>query len=314
MLSDPEGTLQVREADLGSARLVYFQGASGHHYAGVLYTPASPVRGVVVHVHGTLGNFYANPFIQELADEYNRCGLGLLSFNLRAHDGVAEGVSGLVLEYVGGCLTGFGSCVDDIASACEFVRSSGYQVAALQGHSLGCERVLAYVCESSVDIPLVLLCPVDTIGNQVRWDQHALNAVAPLQDDSVLDLENAIVLRTDIYGALGRSEDWQYPIPTTEEAWRSLFQSEYAAFFAAGATSERLARTCTNATGLIVASPNDSFVAEPWKDFAELLDDRFPKMARFSDIACDHDLQGVSEQIADAVIGVLEPTRGGIST
>ena len=110
---------------------------------GLVFSPPRP-RLAIVHVHGSLGNFYQQPFIRVFANRLARHGIALLSFNLTAHDGITEGynVAG-DMRYIGGSLAAFASCLDDLDALVRVARTLCPQV-VLQGHSLGCDRVLFY--------------------------------------------------------------------------------------------------------------------------------------------------------------------------
>ena len=58
---------------------------------GIEFRPKT-AKAVVVHVHGSLGNFYHQPFLKEFARDWNKRGIALISYNLRSHDGIAEGL------------------------------------------------------------------------------------------------------------------------------------------------------------------------------------------------------------------------------
>ena len=101
-------------------------------------------RLAIVHVHGSLGNFYQQPFIRMFANHLAQHGVALLSFNLTAHDGVSEGYTpDREMRYVGGSLSRFETCLEDLDALLRFAGSICPQV-VLQGHSLGCDRVLFY--------------------------------------------------------------------------------------------------------------------------------------------------------------------------
>ena len=57
---------------------------------GIVFSPPN-ARLAIVHVHGSLGNFYQQPFIRVFANRLARHGIAVLSFNLTGHDGVSEG-------------------------------------------------------------------------------------------------------------------------------------------------------------------------------------------------------------------------------
>lgn len=152
--------------------LVKFKNRSGLFLDGLyFYNPEN--YHVIIHVHGSFGNFYSNTFINIMAKTYNTKGINFLSFNLTQHDGIAEAVreQGNICgwEYVGYSISDYNSCIDDISGACDYVKNRNNNIIILQGHSLGCNRVLYYVKESGCDYPIVLLSPTNSLELQRRW-------------------------------------------------------------------------------------------------------------------------------------------------
>lgn len=152
--------------------LVKFKNRSGLYLDGLYFY--SPINHCcVVYVHGSFGNFYSNSFIKVMAEIYNARGINFLSFNLTQHDGIAEAVRERNFvcswEYVGYSISDYNSCIDDIHGALDFVRIRNNNNIILQGHSLGCNRVLYYVKESECECPIVLLSPTNSLELQKRW-------------------------------------------------------------------------------------------------------------------------------------------------
>lgn len=287
--------------------LRYYETRQGRHHVGILYAPQDPPLGIVLHVHGTLGNFYGNAFIQELARRYTAAGLALFSFNLQAHDGVVESVVRSRVEYVGGAISTFESCIEDIEEAVFFVSSLGFHVTALQGHSLGCERVLAFLEASGRGTPAILLCPVDTCSVQRKW--QSLNDASEPMDQSPIGRPKAIILRSDLYGAVGRKNEWTYPIPITEGAFRSLFDSHYSRYFSSEVLPLSTAEFCFSVEGLIISSPGDSFVDDHAGHMSRL-SRRYPRMKIFTSLTCDHDMATDHTEVARQVLTRLGVERG----
>ena len=152
--------------------LVKFKNHSGLYLDGLyFYSPQNHCS--VIHVHGSFGNFYSNSFIKIMAKIYNDKGLNFLSFNLTQHDGIAEAVREenrvFSWEYVGYSISDYNSCVDDIHGAIDYTKNRGNDVIILQGHSLGCNRILYYVKECGCEYPVVLLSPTNSLELQKRW-------------------------------------------------------------------------------------------------------------------------------------------------
>jgi len=149
--------------------LLSFTSRSGIWLDGILYAPPEAVnsKGVIVHVHGSFGNFYTNRWLRRMARIYVSAGFYFLVFNLSTHDGVAEAYvdRGEELKpeftYVGHSIRDFNTFADDIGGAVDFARGINANV-ILQGHSQGCDKIVGYAQTTGDAIPLVLFSPADT--------------------------------------------------------------------------------------------------------------------------------------------------------
>ena len=188
---------------------------------GIVFSPPNP-RLAIVHVHGSLGNFYQQPFIRVFANRLARHGIALLSFNLTAHDGVSEGYTpAQEMQYIGGSLSRFETCLDDLDALLCFA-SSICPIVVLQGHSLGCDRILFYAQQRATRIPLILLSPCDSHRLQEIWiaGETISEQAARLSSESDDDKQVNLVPATE-YGLAG-SGDWTYSIPISRDALLSI--------------------------------------------------------------------------------------------
>jgi pimeloyl-ACP methyl ester carboxylesterase len=109
---------------------------------------------LAIHVHGTWGNFYGNPFINATADLYNRLGYAFLSANFPGHDETA------VSENFDDFTPALDAWVDTMDTNASII---------LQGHSLGALKILRYMRDTrarTVDRiqAIVLLAPFDVVA------------------------------------------------------------------------------------------------------------------------------------------------------
>ena len=121
---DVRGTRGSRTSPSGRKLVAYgelltFQNERGLNLDGILWGPTSNST-VVVHVHGSHGNFYQNRWLRKFAAIYNHHDISFFSFNLTGHDGIAESVRRDRWEYIGGAFGAFEECVPDIAGALAF--------------------------------------------------------------------------------------------------------------------------------------------------------------------------------------------------
>lgn len=111
----------------------------------------------IMHLHGTWGNFYGNPFIDHFAEAYPSNGYSFLTVNNRGHD------EGSITERIR-------DSIKDVDTWLKFAADQGYRKVVLQGHSLGALKAVHYVrntdlSASPVEIPgIVLLSPFDAVA------------------------------------------------------------------------------------------------------------------------------------------------------
>jgi pimeloyl-ACP methyl ester carboxylesterase len=146
--------------------LVTFDSTTGMHLDGILYQKEANDT-TIVHVHGSFGNFYANQWLRVMAKLYGESGINFLSFNLTAHDGIVESYRTMGdnrlddFAYSGFSIVNFETCIEDIQGAINFVHPFSKRI-ILQGHSLGCDRVLYYLISQKANYDFILIGPADS--------------------------------------------------------------------------------------------------------------------------------------------------------
>ena len=213
-------------------RLISFINSNNLELIGLLFEPrVIATQTIVIHVHGNYGNFYNNKFIWYMSNIYTKNGISLLSFNLSAHDGLCEGYRLGDLDYIGGGVADYNESLLDIEAAIGFARQNGYKNIILQGHSLGCDKILDYIINKCHDtFKIVLLSPVDSYAVQTRWLKLHKNETIPQQIKRLKqrqDCNDASLRWLDIdeYGAEGLNAEWIYKIPVTQKALLSILES-----------------------------------------------------------------------------------------
>lgn len=151
------------------AELVRFNTSDGLELHGALFRPKSRSRTVIIHIHGWIGNFYENKFIEAIAQKAAKQGVALLSFNNRGtgivSDLIARKKHSVKYRRIGGSLERFQDCVIDISAAITFLRAKGFSSFILQGHSLGCQKAVYFMSRAGHRgvKALILLSPVDDV-------------------------------------------------------------------------------------------------------------------------------------------------------
>ena len=182
--------------------VVGFKATDGYIYKGLLYR-AKKSNKTIIHIHGACGNMLSFSSLINLAEGYLKCGYNMLTFDLRAHDCIAEGCwyedksPDPFFYYVGGSLETFESCIIDIESAINFVKPFSDEI-ILQGHSMGCERILTFQITQSTNYDTILISPCDGHQLQVEYiypktieaEIEELNAY---NDDELLPVNSFII-------------------------------------------------------------------------------------------------------------------------
>ena len=202
--------------------LVTFSTPTGFWLDGILYGD-DRASTTVVHVHGSLGNCYRNRFLRVMGKRYGEAGIRLLSFNLSSHDGLAEGYRNKdEFEYCGGSVVEFDRCLDDIAGAVAFAEESCDRI-ILQGHSMGCDRVLHYLLSRGGGYDCILLGPCDSYQLQKKWiGPESVEEQTERLKREALGTGELDWLPSREYGI--RSGDEDYIIPITRRALLSIME------------------------------------------------------------------------------------------
>ncbi len=220
-------------------QIIEFSSKTGLLLQGLLF---GGIRGAptVIHVHGSCGNFLSfSPILREASILTDR-GINLLSVNTSACDCIREGFRGSTYEYVGGAVSEFGECVGDIGGAVEYASAFSSKI-VLQGHSLGCDRIVYYQLSTADWRDTVLLSPCDSYhlhqiflgGETVEAHIARLKREYPLKDFSLLAPKE--------YGIRNKGED--YKIPITLRTFLSIAEGPPFQLFRLDQTSDYLVQS-----------------------------------------------------------------------
>lgn len=136
---------------------------------GLFTEPKSHSDTIVIHIHGTSGNFYWNSFYEPLTNSAIALGVSYLATNNRG-SGVYELEEGFLPH--GAALEHFENCLLDIDAWIEFVLSKGYKKIILEGHSFGTGKAVYYATKGRYKdtiAAVILLGFDDAYGVQERY-------------------------------------------------------------------------------------------------------------------------------------------------
>ena len=190
-------------------RIVAFCSTDGYKQKGFLVSsPTSHTT--IVHVHGSFGNFYENDFLQEMGKVYLRYGINFFSTNNRGHDGITEIYRNSKLDYVGAVYERLEDSIKDIAGAVKIAKRLTPNV-VLQGHSLGCVKVLHFLKTYHLNYDTILLSPSDPYQIQSNYNKTKTldNKISKLRLKAFCERELA---PKDEFGVKQRGASYYIPI------------------------------------------------------------------------------------------------------
>lgn len=138
---------------------------------GLLIEPTQPSKTILIHLHGSSGNFYGNSYFEELTNSVVDLGIAYLSTNNRGNH-VYELEKGSF--YYGVSLEKFEDCVLDIDAWIEFALNKGYENIILEGHSYGTEKIVYYMNKGKYADKVkgvTLLGFSDNVGTQLKYEK-----------------------------------------------------------------------------------------------------------------------------------------------
>jgi len=152
---------------------VRFKASDGVELQGWLSNTNS--KTAVIHIHGMSGNGYENVFLDYLREMYAKNNLSLFAIDTRGRGVSSSFKKGDDWKQGGSCFEIFEESVHDIYGALDYLRALGKTKFILQGHSLGCTKVVNFlVTQNPADIvKVVLLAPTDMVGWAASHPEHA---------------------------------------------------------------------------------------------------------------------------------------------
>ncbi len=143
---------------------VRFTASDDVELQGWLNNEASDIA--VVHIHGMSGNGYENYFLDNLRAMYAKHDISLFTIDSRGRGIISDFRQGDGWKHGGSCFELFEESAHDIRGAIDYLKSLGKTRFILQGHSLGCTKVVNFILNENVDGVKkgILLAPTDMTG------------------------------------------------------------------------------------------------------------------------------------------------------
>jgi hypothetical protein len=279
--------------------LVSFKNTNDYRMEGILYEADNSDK-TIIHIHGSYGNFYQAYFVKVMSKVYTEAGFNFLSFNLTCHDGFAEGYIGDTgFEYVGGALSEFSTSVSDIDGAIEFAKTFSKKI-ILQGHSLGCDRVVNYLLTSNHFFDFVLLAPCDSYRLQSKWI-HPLSVETQLEKLKTDEIyyKDFDWLPIKEYGVYSANEE--YILPITRKSLLSLLEGPAFKLFNITAQIEYF----LNMSGFVYIGGKDNLQTEKPETMFKFFQQRIANFKSFLVEEGDHMMKDKEQEVAEAIVAWL---------
>ncbi len=117
-------------------------------------------------IHGMGGNGYENYFLDGLRETAIKNNVTFFAIDTRGRGIVSDFRQSDSSKHAGSCFEIFEESFYDIEGAIDYLKSIGKNKFILQGHSLGCTKVVNYVLsKQALDVKkVILLAPTDMVG------------------------------------------------------------------------------------------------------------------------------------------------------
>lgn len=241
---------------------------------------------------------------------YCQSGIDLLTVNLSSHDGLAEGYYGVQLKYVGGGVADYNDSQKDIQAAVDFAKRRGYEEIILQGHSLGCDKIIEYAVSTHGDNKMILLSPVDSYAVQALWRKPEtveeqitrIEAMEFSERDNGWGKADLNWANKNEYGALGDCAEWVYQIPTTYDALIKILKGSAFHYLNLEKNPEySLSNKCIAFVG-----KKDGLQLHRQSVWIDYLRSKFTNLMVIDDLDADHDVVGVEEILINRIVRWIE--------
>lgn len=120
----------------------------------------------VIHMHGMSGNGYENYFLDNIRQAYAKKDISLFAIDSRGRGIISDFRQNDGWKHAGSCFEIFEESIHDIQGGINYLKTLGKTRFILQGHSLGCTKVVNFVLtQDTAGIEkVILLAPTDMAG------------------------------------------------------------------------------------------------------------------------------------------------------
>lgn len=192
----------------------------GYSLNGLLLKPKVKTKSIIIHFHGSAGNFYESTFYPYLFKLANDLNIAFLSTNNRGTDVYNVEIG---TKYAGAAIEIFEECLFDIDAWIEFALSIGYKNIILEGHSFGTNKIQYYALNGKYKKMvkgLILLGFTDSYGGQLKYleKNKQRNEDVLKEAEDLIKQNKPLQLLHDLYINWGE-------LPQTAQSYKSFMTS-----------------------------------------------------------------------------------------
>ena len=268
---------------------------------GLLAEPESGVKNsIIIHIHGTAGNFFCNDFYEERINSSLRLNCAFLTTNNRG-TGVYEIETGTIPH--GASCEIFEDCLLDIDAWIELALAKGYQNIILEGHSFGTEKCVYYTAKGKYKDKvkvLILLGFCDTVGTQKKHsDKTGKDYMAEAND--LISKGKGDYLLSDIFSFAGE-------LPISVKTYLNFFKdgSELSSVMPFGKGKlDMFSKINIPILGVIGDQEEKEHTIMPIKDGVNLLKTENKLAEAYQIKDCNHGFDGKEKELSEIIADFL---------
>ncbi len=268
---------------------------------GFLAEPESGIKNsIIIHIHGTGGNFFGNDFYEERVDSSLKLNCAFLTTNNRG-TGIYEVETDTITH--GASCEIFEDCLLDIDAWVELILTKGYQNIILEGHSFGTEKCVYYMANGKYKDKikgLVLLGFCDTIGTQKKHsDKTGKDYMAEAKD--LISKGKGDYLLSDLFSFAGE-------LPITAKTYVNFFEngSELSSVMPLDKGKlDMFSKINVPVLGVIGDQDQKEYTIMPIRDAINLLKTENKLAEAFQINDCDHGFTGKEKELSETITDFL---------
>lgn len=264
---------------------------------GLLTEASKSSKTIIIHIHGTSGNFFWNKYFEKLITIADELGLSFLSTNNRG-SGVYEIEKGTV--YHGASLEKFEDCVLDIDAWIEFALDKGYENIILEGHSFGTEKSVYYMNKGKYKDKVkgvILLGFSDNVGTQSKYEQKIGKNYTD-EAKELMSKNEGYRLLNDMFGLAGE-------LPISAQTYLNFFSTDSENSKALPLRKGRDLTFFQNISapilGVIGDNEDGEYTVIPIREAVELLKSENNRAEVYQIQNCNHGFEGKETELAKMV-------------